>query len=377
MKTLRRVIRIARNDFWIMVKDKAFFFWTLAFPIVFIVLFGLLYKAGDNTTPAAELTVVNQDQGRWGAYFLEKIKSPGITLKMAEAEPAEYNRLLILPQDFSAKIEAKKDQELAFKKREDASNEAAARVETRLFQAIARVLSELVLYGDGDIAKFLDGHPDFKELVQVKSRFPEKTVTVVPSGFDHSIPGATVQFIMMMVMIYGGITVMEDRKKGIMSRMMFSPLSTGGLFWAKLLGRWSMGMAQALMLFIVGKIFFKLNLGNVPLSLLVIAVFSLAMASLSVFIGSLCRKEDMIIGLAVLLSNIFAALGGCWWPIEVVPPAVRQAGMVSPAYWAMDALHKLRFFQGDFAAILPNVGMLLVLTIILGTLSARFFKIRD
>ncbi|MCK7462075.1 MAG: hypothetical protein MZU84_08450 [Sphingobacterium sp.] len=37
------------------------------------------------------------------------------------------------------------------------------------------------------------------------------------------------------------------------------------------------------------------------------------------FIGSLCTKEDLIIGLAVLLANIFAGLGGCWWPIEIVP----------------------------------------------------------
>ena len=102
------------------------------------------------------------------------------------------------------------------------------------------------------------------------------------------------------------------------------------------------------MLIVVGKIFFDLNLGSLPLSLLVIAVFALAMAALSVFIGSMVTKEDMIVGLAVLLSNIFAALGGCWWPNEIVAPGMRKAGMVSPAYWAMDALHELPFFNGEF-----------------------------
>jgi len=377
MMRLKTIFHIGGNDLRLMVKDKIFFFWTLAFPILFIVIFGLLYKDGDNAPAVAELSVVNRDQGRWGAYFLEKIKSPGIEIKMAETEPAEYNRLLILPPDFSAKIEARKDQELAFKKREDASAEAAARVETRLFQAIARVLSELVLYGNGDLAKFLDGHSEFRDLVQVKSRFPEKTITIVPSGMDHSIPGTTIQFIMMMVVIYGGVTVLEDRKKGVLARLLYSPLSTGELYQAKLLGRWLMGMIQALMLFVVGKIFFRLNLGNTMLSLLVIAVFAWSMAALSVFIGSLARKEDMIVGLAVLLANVFAGLGGCWWPIEVVPPAVRTAGMVSPAYWAMDALHKLRFFQGDFNAIALDLGVLLGLSIVLSVLAGRFFKMSD
>jgi ABC-2 type transport system permease protein len=101
------------------------------------------------------------------------------------------------------------------------------------------------------------------------------------------------------------------------------------------------------------------------------------MAALSVFIGSLCTKEDMIIGLAVLLANIFAGLGGCWWPSEIVPLGVRKVAMISPAYWAMDALHKLRFFQGGFGDILLNLGILAALAIGLGVVAARAFKIRD
>jgi len=377
MRRLQRILHVAWNDLLIMVSDKVFFFWSLVFPMLFIVLFGLVFKSSDSAPAVAELTVVNLDEGRWGAYFLDKIEAPGIDLKIVEAEPAEYNRLIILPRDFSAGIEAKRAQKLAFKKREDASVKAAARVETRLYQAIARMLSELVLFGDGDLTKFLDGHAEFRDIVQVKTRFPENTVTVVPSGFDHSIPGTTIQFIMMMVIIYGGITVMEDRKKGVLARMLFSPLSKGEVFQAKLLGRWGMGLVQALILFIVGKIFFKLDLGSVPLALLVIAVFALAMAALSVFIGSLCRKEDLIIGLAVLLANIFAGLGGCWWPSEIVPLGVRKVAMISPAYWAMDALHKLRFFQGGFGDILPDLGILAALAVVLGVVAARVFKIRD
>jgi ABC-2 type transport system permease protein len=377
MRAIRRVLHVAWNDLRIMVGDKAFFFWSLVFPMLFIVLFGLLYKSSDSAPAVAELTVVNRDEGRWGAYFLDKIKSPAVDLKVVDAEPAEYNRLIVLPADFSAQIEARRAQALAFKKRQDASTKAAARVETRLYQAIARVLSEIVLYGDGDMSKFLDGHAEFRDIVRVETHFPENTVTVMPSGFDHSIPGTTVQFIMMMVMIYGGITVMEDRKNGVLSRMLFSPLSQGGVFRAKLLGRWLMGLVQALILFVVGKIFFKLDLGSVPLALLVIAVFALAMAALSVFIGSLLRKEDLIIGLAVLLANIFAGLGGCWWPSEIVPPAVRRVAMISPAYWAMDALHKLRFFQGGFPDIVPHLGVLLGLAVVLTVVAGRTFRIRD
>jgi len=374
---IRRILHVAANDLRIMVGDKIFFFWTLAFPILFIVIFGLLFKADANTPDVAEITVVNLDEGRWGAYFIGQIEAPGLAVTVTDKEPAEYNRLIVLPADFSARIEARRDQALAFKKRSGASASAAARVETRLMQAIARTISELVLYGEGDLAKFLDARPEFRDIVRVKSEFPANTVTVVPSGFDHTIPGTTIQFIMMMVLIYGGISVMEDRKKGVLARMLFSPLSTGELFRAKLLGRWGLGLLQAIMLFVVGKIFFGLKLGNVPLALLVIAVFALAMAALSVFIGSIVTKEDLIIGLSVLLANIFAALGGCWWPNEIVPPAVRAVARISPAYWAMDALHQLTFFQGGFADIVVQVGVLAALAAALAAVAGRAFRVRE
>jgi ABC-type multidrug transport system permease subunit len=51
--------------------------------------------------------------------------------------------------------------------------------------------------------------------------------------------------------------------------------------------------------------------------------------------------------------------------------------MVSPAYWAMDALHKLRFFQGGFSDILPHLGILLALAVVLAVVAGRVFKIRD
>ncbi|MCK7468635.1 MAG: ABC transporter permease [Desulfosudis oleivorans] len=361
-----------------MVSDKVFFFWSLVFPMLFIVLFGLLFKASDNAPAVAELTVVNLDQGRWGTYFLGKIKAPTIDLKIVESEPAEYSRLIVLPADFSARIEAKARPEAGLQEARGRLDQGGRpRRDAALSRPSPGRSASSSSTETATSTKFLDGHAEFRDIVQVKSRFPENTVTVVPSGFDHSIPGTTIQFIMMMVIIYGGITVMEDRKKGVLARMLFSPLSKGEVFQAKLLGRWAMGLLQALILIVVGQIFFKLNLGSLPLALLVIAVFALAMAALSVFIGSLCTKEDMIIGLAVLLANIFAGLGGCWWPSEIVPLGVRKVAMISPAYWAMDALHKLRFFQGGFGDILLNLGILAALAIGLGVVAARAFKIRD
>jgi ABC-type multidrug transport system permease subunit len=113
------------------------------------------------------------------------------------------------------------------------------------------------------------------------------------------------------------------------------------------------------------------------LSGLNILAFTLAMACLSIFIGSVLKKEELIVGVSVLTANMLAGLGGCWWPIEIVPPAARTLGMVSPAYWAMDTFHQVIFFGKGFAAIWPNLLVLLGFTAVFMILALRFFKVNE
>jgi len=388
---MKIIWHIGWNDIKIMVRDKVFFVWTLLFPLVFIFIFGNLYR-GDSAPAQASLMVLNQDKGQWGAYFIEKIKSPGIAIELIEKEPEKYNRILVIPADFSDKIEAKTAQELVLKKYADANVNATSQVKTKIIQAIAKVITELILHGDRDLDTFFNNTPKerhqtdrewvggatpFKNIIEIKSQFPEGTLTKTPSGFDHVIPGTLVQFIMMMVLIYGGISVMMDRKHGVLGRILFSSASIPELWGGKFLGRLMMGIIQALILIITGILFFKLNLGNYFLSLLNVLVFSIATASLSIFIGSVLKKEDLIIGVSVLLANLFAALGGCWWPMEIVPQTFKTIGMISPAYWAMDAFHQVIFFNKGLADILMNLIVLLGFAVIFTLLAVKFFKIKE
>ena len=373
---MKKIWHIASVDLKLTVRDKAFFFWFLAFPMFFILIFGNLYKS-DPADKQASLLIINRDTGPWGDYFIEKLKSPGIQLDVKTSAPDKVIRMLVIPPDFSDKLAGKTAQELELKKDPQANMEAGAVAETKIVQAIAKLLSELIVYGDRDIRDFFTAHMPFKDLVTVETRLPRDTVTVVPSGFDHTIPGTMVQFIMMMVMIYGGVSVLEDRKNGVLGRILFSATTFGELFGGKFLGRVLMGLLQAAILLVAGKIFFHLNLGNVVLSCLVVLVFTLAMACLSIFVGSVLRKEELIVAVSVLAANVFAALGGCWWPAEIVPPTFRTLAMVSPAYWAMDAFHQVIFFGKGFAAILPNLLVLLAFMSAFMVLALRFFKVRD
>lgn len=377
MEKIKRILRIAGLDLKIMVKDKMFFFWTLLFPVVLILIFGNLYR-GDSQDITAQLKVLNRDQGPWGAYFVEQLQSPGLTIQPIDREPAkteEYHRYLVIPQDFSLKISDKEAQKVILKIKEEANIEASTRAEVKITQAIVRTLTEIILHPDP--TTFFDRREAFKNILTIQSRFPEGAILDIPSGFDHVIPGTLVMFIMVMVLIYGGITVMIDRQKGVLQRILFSPASIPQLWTGKFLGRTLAGIVQALIIVAVGKLFFHLNLGSTLLSAITIILFCITMSALSILLGSVFKKEQVIVGLAILLANIFAALGGCWWPIELVSGTMRTVAMAVPSYWAMDAFHQIIFFQRGLGSLLPNFLVLLGCTLIFSLISFKFFKIKE
>ncbi|MGD0776595.1 MAG: hypothetical protein ABSC05_27585 [Candidatus Solibacter sp.] len=43
----------------------------------------------------------------------------------------------------------------------------------------------------------------------------------------------------------------------------------------------------------------------------------------------------------MIAANLLAAMGGCWWPIEVTPPWMQHAALLLPTGWAMDGLLNL------------------------------------
>ena len=55
---------------------------------------------------------------------------------------------------------------------------------------------------------------------------------------------------------------------------------------------------------------------------------------------------------------VMAALGGCWWPSEVVPRWLWHAAHVFPTAWAMDAFHALiSFGRGVEAVVIPALAL--------------------
>jgi ABC-2 type transport system permease protein len=209
----------------------------------------------------------------------------------------------------------------------------------------------------------------FFELTETEEDETERSI----EGFGQSVPGMGSMYVMFTV--FGGmVTLVGERKQWTLQRLVVMPVSRAQLLGGKVLGRFILGLLQYVAVFAVG-IVVGLNFGGDLLALfLTMAVFTLAVTSLSLALGTRLKSEEQAGGLTNLLGLILAPLGGAWWSLEIVPEFMRIIGHISPVAWAMDAYRSLIFENGDLSTISISLAVLLGFSVVCFGVGIRWFK---
>ena len=197
----------------------------------------------------------------------------------------------------------------------------------------------------------------------------------IPSGFEQSIPGILVMFTLLVLLTSGGSMLIIERKQGLLRRLASAPISRLEVVTGKWGGRMVLAVIQVGVALIIGTYLFHMNWGpNFGMIVVVLAAWAAFCASAGLLLGSIANTEAQAGGLGALIANALAALGGCWWPIEITPEWMQVLQKLLPTGWIMDALHKLISFQSGAASALPNVAALLAGTLVVTMLAIRRFK---
>jgi len=369
---------IASNDIKLAVKDKMFFFWFLVFPVLFAVVMGLAFPESSSQAQKALIYVLDHDKSFLSQRLIEELKTDRYEIKVLQNESEKEIRTLIIPVNFAADIIAGRKVELVLEKDEESNIQASQAAYSHILKAVINLIARLVKIKPDDEASLENSYSEgeLKRLVSLRSEMAGKLRTV-PSGFNHTIPAVSVMFVLFTVLMYGGIIILQERRDGQLERMILSPATFTSIITGKWLSRIVLGMAQIAILFIAGKLLFKTYYGQSWGGIFLIALFfSGAISGLSVFLGSVIRKEESLIVINILAANSMAALGGCWFPLEVIPSGIKVISFSLPTGWAMDAFNKLIFFGYGFHSIILNSAVLGGYTLLFLFLGIKFFKVK-
>jgi ABC-type multidrug transport system permease subunit len=197
----------------------------------------------------------------------------------------------------------------------------------------------------------------------------------IPSGFEQAIPGILVMFTLLVLLTSGASMLAIERNQGLLRRLASAPISRAEIVTGKWLGRMALAALQITAALVIGTWLFKMNWGaNTGFVVLVLGAWAAFCASAGLLLGSVAKTESQAAGLGVLIANIMAALGGCWWPIEVTPQWMQFIQKLLPTGWTMDALHQLISFGAGGGAVIAHILALLAGTMLVTVIAVNRFR---
>jgi ABC-2 type transport system permease protein len=193
-------------------------------------------------------------------------------------------------------------------------------------------------------------------------------------GVNQSSPGMLVMFSLLFMVSGTNILIME-RRRGTLRRLLVMPVSKFSILMGKLLGIYVTGVVQMTLLIVAGAVFFKVNWGRSPIALaLMVLSFAFVATSLGILLATVARTVAQADALASLVVMTISALGGAWWPLDDVPRWIRILGHTFPTAWAMDGFQDIIIRGQSLTAVLPEIAVLMVFTLVFLTFGLWRFR---
>jgi ABC-2 type transport system permease protein len=381
---MKNIWFIAINDAKYQLRQGSTLVWVFLMPPIFFYFIGTVtggFSSGLSGGQANPITIVAEAPGFLQEQFDLRLRENDFEaiwvdeLLVDEENPAPQ-RVLTIDPNLSDSIVAGKQVAMRYETRSSALKRdfEVIRVQRSVYTTLADIVVASTNTNDelnaADLVT-LNAKPRVLKLT-VSSAGQRKEI---PSGFEQAVPGILVMFTLLVLLTSGGTMLVLERKQGLLRRLASAPVTRGEVVSGKLGGRMILAAIQVSAALLVGTFLFKMNWGpDFAMILVVLAAWSALCASAGLLLGSIATSGAQVSGLGVLTANGLAALGGCWWPIEITPQWMQMVQKLTPTGWTMDAMHKLISFQSGAASVLPQLALLLAATVVISMLAAKRFQ---
>jgi ABC-2 type transport system permease protein len=210
--------------------------------------------------------------------------------------------------------------------------------------------------------------------VQTLGRLPDTGLKLNRSA-QHVGPAYTIFFVMMFLMMSAKELVTE-RQDRTLARLMVSQASGLDLVLGFFVGGMVLGLTQATILLTLNMLPpFQVDYGDsVGGLVLVVILFAGVSSAGSVLLGAVARTGAQADGLGMASTMIMAALGGLWWPLEIVPDFMQKVGRALPTGQAITVFHDMigrGYGVSELAGLLIGLGVWFLVLLVLGAWRLR------
>ena len=196
--------------------------------------------------------------------------------------------------------------------------------------------------------------------------FDVDVVDVLGHGRSESLisfyaAGIGVMFLLFSITGASG-ALLDEVDSGTLDRVLSTRVGMGGLLAGKWLFLTSMGMMQLAVMFLWGRLMFKLDLfHHVPGFLIMTAFTASAAAAFGLLLATLAKTRAQLSGMGTIIILTMSALGGSMFPRFLMSDTMQKFGLLTFNAWALDGYLKVFWHDAPLWQLWPQLLMLTAL----------------
>jgi ABC-2 type transport system permease protein len=351
------------------VRDRAALFWTIAFPVIFVVLFGTLFGGGgtanyqvgwvdlDHTAASAQLEQVFAKLG------VLTLKPTSQSAGLASARNGQLDAVIVVPAGYGAATAA------AGGGASSGGSVALTLYTDPSHTTTAQTLEQIVSGVTTGVNQALSGRPP---VLAVQTR-PIQGSAVV-SGATYYVPSILAMAIMQLG-VFAAIPLVQQREKLILKRIGATPLPRWTLVGSNVLLRLVIAAGQTVIILTIGLVGFKVHItGSWLLIAAIVALGALMFTSLGYVIASFARTEEAANGVTQVVQVLMMFLSGIFFPIDLMPDWMKGIATLLPLTYLGDGLRQTMVGGSPFVPLTVGMAILTGWLVVCLGISARFFR---
>lgn len=360
MTAMDTTLTMTRTLLKIFSRDRQAIFFTLFFPITFMVIFGIASSGGEDPI---EIGIVDNADNGFSERFIETLQ--GKTLFHVNVGTEEDFRAQVIDGDLA----------LALVLPERFDGGSTADLTMLVDAAQARQTAMLTPLVEQTLLEVE------RELRNIEPLFPLAVVDVQARSqryIDFLVPGLLALTIMQLSIGGSGYNIVEYRRKGILKRLFVTPIRSGEFIGGLVLSRLIITVIEVTFLLAVAVVLLGVPIeGNVLELLTLIILGSSIFLSFGFFMGSIAKTQQaiMLLGNLVTLPQIF--LSGVFFSIDSMPDLLQPIARLLPLSFVVSSVREVIVNGVGIAAQIPTLIGLLVWLAIALTLAIRLFRWKE
>jgi ABC-2 type transport system permease protein len=331
------IIGIAKKDVKTFYREKGTIFWTIAFPVLVMLLFSAIF--GREVPFSASIGIVNQDSANiYGAAAIDGLNQTGVfhikifedkTEALKSLNSTEIRAVVTIPEGFSTNLTSGNPTQVLLAV--DETNPDVARIIRDIVKTFFTEFSKEI-YKNLNIS--------FPEPISIVE---EQKVVGEGIGYkEYILPGMMCYPLLFSSMVASTGAIVYERERGTLKRIRASPIHPLNMLFGKTLAALLQTAISILIIAVLG--FFVLNPKvNWNLSALLPILFLGSMNGIAIglLISCIGRSPQEASGAATTIGIVLQWFTGMYFPLEYLPEYLQQIGRVIPMTYAAQALRDI------------------------------------